>query len=540
MLYKFILKVLFKIKTEIDLYSWERNAKIFKLHTTINENKSILISNLASSTATTKFEALISNYFLKNNYNVYVLIDKKNKTIEKLFSSIGKINFIYMDDYINKIDPSLIITNVDNIIKNNLSNFIDYEKNNVRIGKNVLSKVVRYFRVGQIDIKNSIHINYTKEVLFNSLITIEKFNLILNEYRFNKALFNERGYTPSGEIFDLCINNNIDVIQWIGSPTPNCFSFKRYNKINRDQHPLSLSFEGWKNLITNSNIINESRSINSYYKELYTTDGTYNYQELNKGKRIIFEKNDFLKSFDINNNNKIVVIFCHILYDATFFYGTSLFDNYQDWLIETVAIAIKNKNINWIIKVHPVNVWRSKMDGKTMEQLEKIILEKHFGKLPSHIKFMPADTSINTFSLFNYIDFGITVRGTVGMELPCFNVPVITAGTGRYNNHGFTIDPKSKIEYYELLKNLHTIPYNSLTYTSQNAQVFSYATLNLRAIKVKYVNLKLKNIIFFSKKKEFILEVTKEFYKHGDKNLYSVFCWINNSSELEFLNYNKS
>ena len=540
MLYKFILKVLFKIKTEIDLYSWERNAKIFKLHTTINENKSILISNLASSTATTKFEALISNYFLKNNYNVYVLIDKKNKTIEKLFSSIGKINFIYMDDYINKIDPSLIITNVDNIIKNNLSNFIDYEKNNVRIGKNVLSKVVRYFRVGQIDIKNSIHINYTKEVLFNSLITIEKFNLILNEYRFNKALFNERGYTPSGEIFDLCINNNIDVIQWIGSPTPNCFSFKRYNKINRDQHPLSLSFEGWKNLITNSNIINESRSINSYYKELYTTDGTYNYQELNKGKRIIFEKNDFLKSFDINNNNKIVVIFCHILYDATFFYGTSLFDNYQDWLIETVAIAIKNKNINWIIKVHPVNVWRSKMDGKTMEQLEKIILEKHFGKLPSHIKFMPADTSINTYSLFNYIDFGITVRGTVGMELPCFNVPVITAGTGRYNNHGFTIDPKSKIEYYELLKNLHTIPYNSLTYTSQNAQVFSYATLNLRAIKVKYVNLKLKNIIFFSKKKEFILEVTKEFYKHGDKNLYSVFCWINNSSELEFLNYNKS
>lgn len=540
MLYKFILKVLFKIKTEIDLYSWEKNAKIFKIHSTINENKSILISNLASSTATTKFEALISNYFLKNNYNVYVLIDKKNKTIEKLFSSIGKINFIYMDDYINKIDPSLIIANVDDIIKNNLLNFIDYEKYNVRIGKNVLSKVVRYFRVGQIDIKNSMHINYTKEVLFNSLITIEKFNLILNEYRFNKALFNERGYTPSGEIFDLCINNNIDVIQWIGSPTPNCFSFKRYNKFNRDQHPLSLSFEGWKNLITNSNIINESRSINAYYKELYTTDGTYNYQELNKGKKIIIEKNEFLKSFDINNNNKIVVIFCHILYDATFFYGTSLFNNYQDWLIETVAIAIKNKNINWIIKVHPVNVWRSKMDGKTMEQLEKIILEKHFGKLPSHIKFMPADTRINTYSLFNYIDFGITVRGTVGMELPCFNVPVITAGTGRYNNHGFTIDPKSKMEYYELLKNLHTIPYNSLTYTSQNAQVFSYTTLNLRAIKVKYVNLKLENIIFFSKKKEFILEVTKDFYKHGDKNLYSVFCWINNSSELEFLNFNKS
>ena len=34
--------------------------------------------------------------------------------------------------------------------------------------------------------------------------------------------------------------------------------------------------------------------------------------------------------------------------------------------------------------------------------------------------------------LFKVIDYGITVRGTIGIELPCFGIPVITAGTGRY------------------------------------------------------------------------------------------------------------
>jgi hypothetical protein len=537
MISKFLNIIFYKIKIEYDLFLWKKNSKNVYKKSNINDSKSILICNLSTIIATSKFEALISNLFLNNNYKVFILLNKRNKIIEKIFSSVGEINFVFLDNYSNIIDYESINKKVNYIINHHLDDFINFEFENVRIGRNVLSKVVRHFRIGEIDKNNLDHLNYLRTVLANSLTTISLFNEFLKDKKFDKALFNERGYTPSGEIFDICLKKNIDVIQWISSPTPNCFSFKRYNINNRDQHPLSISIDGWNKLTKNSNIINESKNINDYYKELYTTDGTYNYQELNKGKKIVTERNAFLNSFGINNNNKIAVIFCHILYDATFFYGTSLFNNYQEWLIETIAIAIKNKNINWIIKVHPVNVWRSKMDGKIMDQLEKIILEKYYGKLPSHIIFMPADTCINTFSLFNNIDFGITVRGTVGMELPCFNVPVITAGTGRYNNHGFSIDPISKEEYFQILKNLHNISNNSLNFNSLNAQIFSYTTLNLRAIKVNYVNLKLNNIAFFTKKKEFILDVNKEFYKYGDKNLYSVFNWINNSSELEFINY---
>ena len=90
-----------------------------------------------------------------------------------------------------------------------------------------------------------------------------------------------------------------------------------------------------------------------------------------------------------------------------------------------------------------------------MEQLEATLLHDAFGTLPNYVKIIPADTDINTYSLFEIIDFGLTVRGTVGLELPCFGIPVITAGTGRYSGNGFTVDPKNVKEYRSILTDLH-------------------------------------------------------------------------------------
>jgi hypothetical protein len=43
------------------------------------------------------------------------------------------------------------------------------------------------------------------------------------------------------------------------------------------------------------------------------------------------------------------------------------------------------------------------------------------------------------------------------MELPCFGVPLVTAGTGRYAGHGFTVDPPSREQYQKILSTLHEL-----------------------------------------------------------------------------------
>ena len=57
----------------------------------------------------------------------------------------------------------------------------------------------------------------------------------------------------------------------------------------------------------------------------------------------------------------------------------------------------------------------------------------------------------------NLCDYGLTVRGTVGIELAALGKTVITAGTGRYEKANITINPKSIDEYENVILNLQNI-----------------------------------------------------------------------------------
>ena len=50
------------------------------------------------------------------------------------------------------------------------------------------------------------------------------------------------------------------------------------------------------------------------------------------------------------------------------------------------------------------------------------------------------------------------MRGSIGYELPCFGVPVVTAGTGRYSGFDFTLDHDSAESYLSTLARLETVP----------------------------------------------------------------------------------
>lgn len=56
-------------------------------------------------------------------------------------------------------------------------------------------------------------------------------------------------------------------------------------------------------------------------------------------------------------------------------------------------------------------------------------------------------------NFYQFIDGGITVYGTAGLELALMGKPVILAGEAHYGNKGFTHDAKSIDEYRELLYN---------------------------------------------------------------------------------------
>ncbi len=138
--------------------------------------------------------------------------------------------------------------------------------------------------------------------------------------------------------------------------------------------------------------------------------------------------------------------------------GEDLFIGYEEWFLETVRAACANEKANWIVKIHPENIVKNRRDGVPGEPSEVVAIREHIGDLPSHVVMLDASTDISTYSLFQIMDYCLTVWGTVGIEAVSFGVPVLTAGIGHYEYRGFTVDSDSRTEYLSRLAPIHEQP----------------------------------------------------------------------------------
>lgn len=131
---------------------------------------------------------------------------------------------------------------------------------------------------------------------------------------------------------------------------------------------------------------------------------------------------------------------------------------YEEWLVETVRAAAANPEVNWVLKLHPANVYRNARLGYSGKYGELLALEQAFGEIPGFLRVVYPEEKTSPLSFFKITDYGITVRGTVGLELPCFGIPTLTAGTGRYAGKGFTVDSETIQEYLEKIRLIHEVP----------------------------------------------------------------------------------
>ena len=67
----------------------------------------------------------------------------------------------------------------------------------------------------------------------------------LNKYKIKFALFNDRGYTGEGELYDICVNKGITCIQFISTYKNNSLLLKNLKKGNKSDHPSSVGQKIW-------------------------------------------------------------------------------------------------------------------------------------------------------------------------------------------------------------------------------------------------------------------------------------------------------
>lgn len=443
-------------------------------------NKVALMISSMPTVCGTKLEGVLALALRLQGFSTQVVEIVPNTWSRRYHRLFGNRYFISFRKFIESeppVDPAPVILEFKHS-RPTVRGLLKLTYRQVDVGRIALSNVLYRHKFTKLDLSQPETLNE----VYNDLLQIQRnvyaAEKMLDQTRPIVALLLEKGLSPAAEIFGVCLARNIPVIQYLNSQSMNDFALKRFTLENRHQHPFSLDVSTWEQVKQMSWTSEQEAELMQDFAESYKSGTWFNRKFLHQNKQIKSVE-EVQKQLGLDPSRKTAVIFSHVLWDATFFYGKGLFDDYETWLLQIVRAACANPRMNWVVKLHPDLVWKLKYEGYTGELRDVIAMRSAVGTLPEHVKLVLPNTDISTYSFFEITDYCLTVRGTIGIEMACHGVPVLTAGTGRYSHLGFTIDSSSPEDYLQRLAYIQDI--SPMTREQiELARRFAYALFKLR------------------------------------------------------------
>ena len=434
-------------------------SKIKKFSNNENENKKlILVESFINQPAYTLSNGIIS-FYLKEIFkeNIVSIIRQGDIKSELIFRSFGVKKFFYYKDmnflqkiiYMNKALKFLgKKTNVNSIIR------LQYKK--VDLGLTAYDSYIRY--VGNPTLKeiNFEFIIFVSEALY----ACDFFEKLIKKNNFCKLVQSETSFIPLSCLFQTALQNKIEVFSRFGKER---FTVRRYTNLKQcfsergriSQKLFDFIFNINKNKKIALKISKKIQSQKIKTKSFGMDITMYNFRKNASGKKLLEvidkNKNESFTKIDINktfikkefnwNNKKIVILFLSYLIDGNFPFGYR--KNFKDtfsWTNFILSKIEKIKNVNWIIKDHPIT--------KVYGQNPRIDFDEKLNYLNnnfSHIKRWPKNFSNK--SILNIADIVLTSSGTAGIEYPAYGINSLFTEKSSYSNLNFMkmIEGKKKI-----------------------------------------------------------------------------------------------
>ena len=339
-------------------------------------------------------------------------------------------------------------------------------------GTHVLSTLIRTTFDGSPDLAVGDTRARLAAILDDVLVNYVRAERLLEELRPPVVLVEEANYSVNGPTVDVATARGADVVQSISLWRDDALMSKRLTAANRRTDPKSATPETVARLAIAVPLDERDRALDVDFVARYSAAWTLGRQF--QPDTVPRSRDEIVAELGLDPGKPTAVVFAHVLWDATLFFGVDLFANYADWLVQTIGAAVANPAVNWVVKAHPSNVARAAHGDTAGVSSEVTLVRDHWSELPDHVKLVLPDTRINTRSLFEFADYGVTVRGTAGLEMACFGRPVFTAGTGTYAGYGFTHDSASTAEYLARLAAITTYGPLDPT-TTRRARDYAYA-----------------------------------------------------------------
>jgi hypothetical protein len=361
----------------------------------------------------------------------------------KIYYALGKYFYKYNKlklHLLSKQNPYKNGTEIKKTIDSlNTEQLESFEYKGICVGTYAVASSIRHYLSPSPLWDNPSFVKWVRDFIFTGCIMADGFSNLLDNEKPDKIVMSHAIYISWGVLFDIARLKGYDVDVYNSSYKKN--TLRVYKNVPNAPFPdaewprfkdVNLS-QKEQEILTNYS----SSRIDQKDDNISLFSGDSNYSEVDcfvkKGKE---------------KGAKIACLFSNISWDAYAFANECPFETMEKWMNESIEYLKKIPNVYVIIKAHPAEIFHKVPD----EFRVKNFIPKD---LPENILFVNELANIKPFYLYDRIDFGIIHLSTVCIEMALKNIPVLTSGAGsHYSNKNFTIDPKSKADYFRILKDL--------------------------------------------------------------------------------------
>jgi hypothetical protein len=151
------------------------------------------------------------------------------------------------------------------------------------------------------------------------------------------------------------------------------------------------------------------------------------------------------KELGLDKKRPVVLLATNVLGDSLTLGRNVFARSMAEWIEKTVKFFAGKPLVQLVIRIHP---------GERLTHGPSIsdVVKSALADIPENIHLIGPLEKVNTYDLMEIADLGLVYTTTTGLEMCMNGIPVIACGETHYRKRGFTLDPMSWDEYYEVVE----------------------------------------------------------------------------------------
>lgn len=395
----------------------------------------------------------------KSNREVKVILLCPNRracywTASRIYRYFFATSYICVDSYLS--DEQFLREKTNSNLSHRaldvIGDLIEMKYDGVEVGKDAYYGFIRSKQTGTI-IELSDEVREIADVVIRNCIVADK---LIASFSPDLLLVTHSGYETFGPYVRVFLKRGVPVAltSQYGKSPERVFG-RSYVGLSdfigaKRRHAISFDDETWSEIRTSYGS-KEDKLVDEYLNVRFAGndkmfDGNFHKNTI----RVQDQEIRHRLGIEDSDSRKVVLVATHFLWDDPGYDG--LYHDYETWLEDTLRTIAQNSEVLWIIKAHP-----SERHYGTNRYVRDIFAEVFGDSCKDHIRFIDTDTDLNTYSLIDFSEAVLTVRGTIGFEAACRGRHVITAGYGPFSGLGFAAEFGTREEYRAYLLNIQNI-----------------------------------------------------------------------------------